>query len=86
MGGITGSTGSWSGWVIESYRPRSGTSCSGRDLIPLDAVVVRRAGDLPCPGGDDAGVRLLHVDTVVLRRIYVFFVLEVGPRRSTFWR
>ncbi|MDQ6852014.1 MAG: integrase core domain-containing protein [Actinomycetota bacterium] len=42
-------------------------------MVGFDAVVLVLLGDMP---GD-----FFTVDTVLLRRIYVFFILEVGTRR-----
>jgi hypothetical protein len=54
----------------QTDRHRSGAAPRGSDL----AAVVVRAG----PG--HPGVRLFHVDTVLLRRLYVLFVIEVASR------
>jgi hypothetical protein len=61
-----------------------------RDFAILDHNLGRRVFDceafdgvLAPAGGQHAGVRLFTVERIVLRRLYVLFVLEVGVGAST---
>ena len=81
--GVTaGSTANWSGWAIGWLRRQSGTSCSKAGLDPAP----RRTGPswrefCRAQATTMLACDFFTVDTVLLRRIYLFFVLDVGTRR-----
>jgi hypothetical protein len=74
-------TASWSSWAIGWRRRRSGTSCTRRDWILRPGLPVRRGGSSAGPRRRRCWRDFFTVDSVLLRQIYVLFVLEVGTPR-----